>query len=448
MDKIKKLSPVKIISLGYLITILVGTLLLMLPIASKDRQATSFIDSFFVSTSATCVTGLTPFDTYTHWSLFGQIVILILIQIGGLGFMTIITLVLMMLKKNIGLYNRTILMQSAGSYNISDMGPFIKRIIKGTLLFEGLGTIILALAFSKDMSFGKALYYGLFHSISAFCNAGFDIMGSTSGSLVGYSNNPIVLITIMFLIVIGGLGFVVWSDILDTKFNFKKMQLHTKIVLVFSGIIIIVPAFLFFILEFTAFGQAGAYQDLSFGQKILNSFFLSISPRTAGFYSLDLNNLTSSGKLLTMILMFIGGNSGSTAGGIKITTFIVVLANIISSARGKDNVVIFKRRVSNQIIKQSSSLFVTYLVLVLIGVLVIAAVEPFTLEQVLFEVISALGTVGLSLGVSAQGMVVTKIVLILLMYAGRLGAVTLLSFFVEKRADDNLIEPKGKMLVG
>jgi len=234
MDKIKKLSPVKIISLGYLITILVGTLLLMLPIASKDRQATSFIDSFFVSTSATCVTGLTPFDTYTHWSLFGQIVILILIQIGGLGFMTIITLVLMMLKKNIGLYNRTILMQSAGSYNISDMGPFIKRIIKGTLLFEGLGTIILALAFSKDMSFGKALYYGLFHSISAFCNAGFDIMGSTSGSLVGYSNNPIVLITIMFLIVIGGLGFVVWSDILDTKFNFKKMQLHTKIVLVFS----------------------------------------------------------------------------------------------------------------------------------------------------------------------------------------------------------------------
>lgn len=448
MDNIKKLSPVKIISLGYLITIAVGTLLLMLPISSKDGNMTNFIDSLFVSTSATCVTGLVPFDTYTHWSIFGQVVILLLIQIGGLGFMTIITLFLMMFKKNIGLYNRTILMHSAGSYNISEIGTLIKRILKGTLLFEGIGTIILALAFTKDMGFGQALYYGLFHSVSAFCNAGIDILGHSVGSFAGYYDNPVVLITVMALIVIGGIGFIVWSDLVDSKFNFRKIQLHSKIVLVFTAILIVVPAIMFFVLECTNFGQAGAFQDLSFGEKVLNSFFLSISPRTAGFFALDYTKLTSSGKMLTMILMFIGGNSGSTAGGIKVTTFIVVLLNVIASARRRQNVVIFKRRISNQIIRQSSSLLFAYLLLVLIGTLVISTFESFELEMVLFEVISALCTVGLSLGVSVQAGIITKIVLILLMYAGRLGAVTLLSFFVEQRADDNLIEPKGKILVG
>ncbi|MDD7735350.1 MAG: potassium transporter TrkG [Bacilli bacterium] len=448
MVKKRKITPVRLISLGYLITILIGTLLLFLPITSKSGKFTNIIDALFTSTSATCVTGLVPFDTFSHWNIFGQIVILILIQIGGIGFMTIITLFFMMFKKNIGIFNRTVLMQSAGSYNISEVGALIKRIIKCTILCEGIGTIILTFCFMKDMNFAKALYYGIFHSVSAFCNAGFDIFGAAGGSLTDYYSSPLVLITIMILIVIGGLGFIVWSDIIDSKFKISKLQLHTKIVLVFNSLLIIFPAILFFVFEFTGVGQKGSFQEFSLADKIFNSLFLSISPRTAGFNSVNLNELTSSGKLLTIILMFIGGNSGSTAGGVKVTTFIVVMANLISSAKGKKDVVMFKRKISTQIIKQSSSLIIAYLVLILVATLTISAVESCSLEEVLFETVSALGTVGLSLGLSATGSVFTKIILIFLMYSGRLGALTLFSLFIVDRNDKIIDEPKGKILVG
>lgn len=448
MVKKRKITPVRLISLGYLITILIGTLLLFLPIASKSGKFTNIIDALFTSTSATCVTGLVPFDTFSHWNIFGQIVILILIQIGGIGFMTIITLFFMMFKKNIGIFNRTVLMQSAGSYNISEVGVLIKRIIKCTILCEGVGALILTFCFMKNMSFGKALYYGVFHSISAFCNAGFDIFGAAGGSLTDYYSSPIVLLTLMILIVIGGLGFIVWSDIVDSKFKVSKLQLHTKIVLLFNSLLIIFPALLFFIFEFTGIGQNGSFQEYSIVDKIFNSLFLSISPRTAGFNSVNLNELTSSGKLLTIILMFIGGNSGSTAGGVKVTTFIVVMANLFSSAKGKKDVVMFKRKISTQIIKQSSSLIISYLVLILASTLLISAIESCSLEEVLFETVSALGTVGLSLGLSATGGVFTKIVLIFLMYSGRLGALTLFSLFIADRNDNIIDEPKGKLLVG
>ena len=300
----------------------------------------------------------------------------------------------------------------------------------------------------KDMSFGKALYYGVFHSISAFCNAGFDIFGAAGGSLTDYYSSPIVLLTLMILIVIGGLGFIVWSDIVDSKFKVSKLQLHTKIVLLFNSLLIIFPALLFFIFEFTGIGQNGSFQEYSIVDKIFNSLFLSISPRTAGCNSVNLNELTSSGKLLTIILMFIGGNSGSTAGGVKVTTFIVVMANLFSSAKGKKDVVMFKRKISTQIIKQSSSLIISYLVLILASTLLISAIESCSLEEVLFETVSALGTVGLSLGLSATGGVFTKIVLIFLMYSGRLGALTLFSLFIADRNDNIIDEPKGKLLVG
>lgn len=454
--KQNKMRPVRLLSLGYFITIMLGTILLMLPVATKEEVTVSFgknlVDCLFTATSATCVTGLIPFDTFTHWSMFGQIVILCLIQIGGLGFMTIITLVFMLLKRNLSLYNRTIMMQSAGSYNISEVTKLIKRIIIGTIIFEVTGAIILFFAFWKGdgREVGESIYYGIFHSISAFCNAGFDIIGSQTpgGSLVDYQSNPVVLITIMTLIVIGGSGFIVWSDLIDSKFKFRKLQMHSKIVLVATSILIVVPAALFFVFEFTKFGNEGSFVDLSFGDKLLNSFFMSISPRTAGFAALDLTKLTPSGKLLTIILMFIGGNSGSTAGGVKVTTFVVVIANLIASARGNDKVVMFKRRIPSTIVKQSGSLFVVYLIMILIATMAICSFETFEFQNVLFEVVSAIGTVGLSLGVSANGHIITKLILTFLMYTGRLGALALFSVFVNKKNEYLLEEPKGKIMVG
>ena len=254
------LSIVGILFLGYFITILIGTILLLLPISKNITEKIEWYDAMFAATSATCVTGLIPFPT-TNWSTFGQIVLLVLIQIGGLGFMTIISLILMMFKKNIGIYHRTVLMQSAGSYSISGVTNLIKRIILVTLFCEIVGAIILSLRFSSDMEIGKAIYFGIFHSVSAFCNAGFDLFGV---SLINYQSDWIVLSTIMLLIIFGGLGFVVWSDFFDHGLKFKKYELHSKIVLVFNGIIILVPAIFYFIFEFTNFGNAGKFTYLPF----------------------------------------------------------------------------------------------------------------------------------------------------------------------------------------
>lgn len=446
--KERKMTPVKLLSLGYFITIAIGTILLMCPFSSNAGEWTNFVDSLFTATSATCVTGLVPFDTATHWSFVGQIVILCLIQIGGLGFMTIITLLFMLVRKNIGLYNRTVLMQSAGSYNISEVTKLMKIIIVGTILFEGIGALILYSEFIKIMPQNNAIFASIFHAISAFCNAGFDIMG-TGTSLTQFSSNWVVLGTIMGLIVIGGSGFIVWADLIESRFKFNKLKLHTKIVIVFTGVLILVPAGLFFLMEFTKFGQHGAFETMSLSDKILNALFLSVNPRTAGFNSVDLTQMTSSGKFLYTALMMIGGNSGSTAGGIKVTTFVVVVANLVASARNKQNVVLFKRRVPNSIIKQASSLFLAYLLITCVATFLIGIVEPnFQFGDVLFEATSAIGTVGSSMGISAEGTVFTKLILTGLMYTGRLGALTLFSLFMKENSQENLVEPKGKLLVG
>lgn len=443
--KIRKSMPVvALLSLGYLITILIGTLLLILPAASKTGS-TSFVDALLTSTSATCVTGLTAFDTATHFTLFGQIVILCLIQIGGLGFMTIITLFFMMLKRNIGIYNRTVMMQSAGSYSISSVPTLIKRIIVGTLIFEGTGATVLAAALWGKFG-SRAIYLGIFHAVSAFCNAGFDVFGT--GSLTEFVSDPVVLITVMVLIVIGGLGFLVWGDILDCKFKFTRFQLHTKIVLFASFFLIFIPAVLFFVFEFTNIGIKSAYADMAIGDKIVNSLFLSISPRTAGFNSVDISKLSPSGQLLTDILMLIGGNSGSTAGGMKVTTVIVVAATLFATAKSQENVVLFKRRVSIKVVKQSISLVIAYLSIVLLATLIIGSYEPFDITQIIFEVISAIGTVGLSLGLTQNAMIHTKVIITILMYIGRLGALTLFDLFLKDKNDAVVGKPEGKVLVG
>lgn len=441
------MSAIYLLSMGYFVAIFIGTILLLLPFSSKNPESVSILDALFTATSATCVTGLVTVDTGTTWTLFGQIVILLLIQIGGLGFMTIITLIFMAFKKKIRLYNQTVLMQSAGTYTIAEVVPLLKKIIIGTLFFEGVGAIFLTIFLWKD--FGpKAIYLGVFHSISAFCNAGFDIFGSATGSLTQYYNNFGVLITLSLLIVIGGLGFIVWSDLWENKFKFNKCNLHTKIVLLWNTFLIIIPAILFFVFEFTSIGRSGAFEDFSLSSKILNAFFLSISPRTAGFNAIDLNSLTGSGKLLTIILMFIGGNSGSTAGGIKVTTAVIVFANLFALAKGKEDATIMKQRIPSRIVKQASALLLSYLVLVLVATLIITATEDFTLEETLFEVASAIGTVGLTIGVVSKSAVLTKIILILLMYLGRLGAFALFDLLFKDKPGEMLRKPDGKVLVG
>ena len=447
MEKVKprkNMPVVVLLSLGYFITILIGTILLLMPFASKTGS-TPFIDALLTSTSATCVTGLASFDTFTHFTKFGQIVILCLIQIGGLGFMTIITLLFLIVKRNIGLYNRTVMMQSAGSYNISSIPKLIRRIVIGTILFEGLGAFILYSVLKKDYG-NDAIFLGIFHSISAFCNAGFDIFGT--GSLTAFSSSPIVLLTIICLIVIGGSGFIVWSDIIDSRFKFSRYQLHTKIVLVVNIFLILVPAILFFIFEFTNVGLKSSYADMPWEEKVINSLFLDVTPRTAGFYSIDMTRLSPSGKLLTDVLMLIGGNSGSTAGGVKVTTVVVAVATLAASARGKDDIVIFKRRVSNKIVKHSISLIIAYVSIILIATMIIGSYEQYDVSDILFEVISAIGTVGLSLGLTENAMVITKVIIIILMYIGRLGALTLFDLLLRDKKNPVVSNPEGKVLVG
>jgi len=446
----KNMPVVMLLSIGYFTTIILATILLMLPFASREGH-TSFIDAVLTATSATCVTGLIAFDTAAHWTLFGQIVIMVAIQIGGLGFMTIITLLFMVIKRNIGLYNRTVIMQSAGSYNISGTTKLIRRIILGTLSFETLGAILIYLSI-KDTYTENTWYYAIFHSISAFCNAGFDVFGAYGTtnpiSLMNFSHNYGLLFTLMGLIIIGGSGFIVWSDVIDSRFKWSRFQVHTKIVVVANSILIAIPAILFFIFEFTKVGTNAAFADMPFWDKIVNALFMSVSPRTAGFNSVDLNSMTASGQLLTVFLMLIGGNSGSTAGGVKVTTIVIIFATLISSARGQENVVMFKRRINEKLIKQSLSLLIAYLIIILTATLIIGSYENYTLMEILFEVVSAIGTVGLSLGLTGTCAVATKIIIIILMYIGRLGALTLFDLLLKDTNDTIVEKPEGKVLVG
>jgi trk system potassium uptake protein TrkH len=440
-----RLTYTQIIVFGYLAIILFGGLLLSLPISSRDGTWTSYTNSLFTSTSATCVTGLVIYDTYIHWSLFGQLVILILIQIGGIGFMTIITLFSMFLKRQIGLRERRLLMQAAGTMGIGGVVKLIRRIAIGTLIFEGLGTLILATRFCGTMGFWKGLYNAMFHSISAFCNAGFDIMGKYGefSSLTTYSKDIVVNITIMLLIMIGGIGFIVWNDIITCRIHVKKYQLHTKIVLVITGVLVVFGAILFYLFE-----RKYSLDGMDQAEMILASFFQSITPRTAGFNTIDLTKLSESGNLLTVILMFIGGSPGSTAGGIKNTTFVVLLLGAIASSRHSTHINIFKRRLNESIVKEATAIATIYLMAIMISTMIICFIQPFALNDVLFEVTSATGTVGLSRGITPSLNFISKYIIMFLMFAGRVGGLTLALVLAEKRENVLLNRPIEKILIG
>lgn len=442
-----RLAVPQILALGYMGVILLGSFLLSLPISAKSGEWTPFINSLFTATSATCVTGLIAYDTFMHWTLFGQIVIILLIQTGGLGFMTVVTLFSFALGRRIGLYERIILAQSAGAMGHAGVIRLVKRIIIFTFAVELGGALLLMIRFIPEFGAGKGIWFSVFHSISAFCNAGFDLMGikgEAFASLTSYSADPLVNLTICALIVIGGMGYVVWSDIWDKKFRYRKYRLHTRIVLWSTLILVFLPALLLF-----AFEHDGVLKGMSSGESFLACLFQSVTPRTAGFNTVPLGELSESSLLLMDMLMLIGGNSGSTAGGIKVTTIVVILFGLYSSVRGERDIVIGKRSLDLSLVKQAMSLFAIYLILTMAAVMTICALEPeCTLSQVLFECCSAICTVGVTTGITPTLSPGSKIILILLMYAGRVGVLTLAGAMMSKRKVSLTSRPHEKILIG
>lgn len=451
-----KLTVWQFLSLGFLTAIILGSLLLMLPFATKSGNSTSYVNALFTATSAICVTGLAPYDTATHWTLFGQLVILFLIQTGGLGFMTFVSAAFLVFKHGMGLYSRNAFMQDSGSGKLNGITKMVKRIVIGTAIFETAGALILMIRFIPDFGAGRGIYFSVWHSVSAFCNAGFDLMGTESNefvSLSGYATDPLVSLTLCALILIGGLGFCVWSDVVDCKFNCKKFQLNTKVVLLVNSIILVLGTVLFMVFE----RNNPTYEQFNFGDRLIVSIFNATTTRTAGFSTVDLNSLSDSGYLLMVIYMFVGGNSGSTAGGIKVNTFTVILMGMLAVFRGRKDINIGKKRIDNSLLSQALAIFAAGLMLVMLSTLTICAIEPqatFTaagtqpFKAVLFECVSALSTTGLSLSITPVLCAGSKIILIILMFAGRVGILTLALALGAKKTAAEIRRPMDTLFIG
>lgn len=443
-----KFSPTRMLLFGFLFLISMGTLILMLPVSSRSGQWTPFINSLFTATSATCVTGQIVYDTYTHFSGFGQVVIITLIQIGGLGFMTMATFISFLLKRPISMKERVLQLQAL---NVNEMNGIIrltKHILIGTLLFEGAGALILTLRFIPDFGFPKAVQKGVFHAISAFCNAGFDIMGEKEQfvSLTGYVNDITVNIVITSLVIIGGLGFIVWEEIY-TKRSIKKLSIYSKLVLTITSCLIIIGAVLIFIFEYSNPDTLG---KLSLKGKMLASYFHSVIPRTAGFNTLEIAKFTGSSKALTVLLMFIGGSSGSTAGGIKTSTFGLLVITVIAVARGRREVVYKNRTFSTDIILRAITIVAIGVSMVTVGAFIICVQGDGTFSQALFESTSTFGTVGLTLGITPYLSTVSKLVLIINMFFGRVGILTI-TYALVKKMNNNKMKikhPETKLIIG
>lgn len=443
--KIRKITQVQFIVLGFFLMIILGTFLLMLPVSSRDMQWTPFLDAAFTATSASCVTGLVVYDTFTHWSLFGQLVIITLIQIGGLGFVTIGLFFSIFMRRKIGLGARNLMQESISALRLSGMVRMSKRIVMGTFIIEGTGAVLLSLRFIPRMGFATGIYYGIYHSISAFCNAGFDLMGKYEeySSFTAYADDVLVNIVLIGLILIGGLGFMVWEDLYHNKLNFKKYTLHTKLVIVGTVIFTILGAVLFYIIEYDEL-----FAGLSPVGKIMAALFSSVTPRTAGFNTVDTGALSDESQLLSLILMIIGGNSGSTAGGAKVTTIMVLILFIIASLRQSSQVEIFGRRLTDDVIRKAAVVFSLNLILAITATMFICSTSVIKLEDALFETFSAINTVGMTRNLTRDLSTASRIMIMLLMYFGRIGSMTFAFSFLRKR-DTNIIKsPVEEISVG
>lgn len=442
---LKKLTNVQIIAFGFLLLVLLGTALLMLPFSSVPNEPTSVLTALFTSVSATCVTGLVLVDTATHWTLFGQIVILLLIQIGGLGFITIATVFLSFARKNLGLKNRSLMAESINATSLAGLKILTKRILLGTLMIEGLGAAFLCIPFIKDFGWGRGIYYAVFHSVSAFCNAGFDLMGIRSrfASFTDYADHWGVNLVLMALIIIGGIGFAVWEDVRIHKWKIKRYTLHSKIVLFVSFILTFGGAALFYLFE-----RNHLFADISIGGGILRSLFQSVTCRTAGFNTIDLSGLSVPSVFLSCLLMLIGGSPGSTAGGIKTTTFAVMFIFLFTALRARKRPQLLGRSLNDAAVKKAANIITFNISLIVISLLLISFLQPVSFSDLLLEIFSAMGTVGMSTGFTRMLSPIAKCIVIVLMFCGRVGSVTLASAFLEKRAEPKIAYPTEEISLG
>ena len=419
IKKKKRLSSFQIIILGFVGVILLGALLLMLPISTRGGVVTPFNQTLFTSTSAVCVTGLIVQDTATHWSLFGQIIILALIQVGGLGVITMAASFVLLSGKRFSFSQRNTMQNAISAPSLGGIVRLTKFVVKGTAIIEVTGAVIMMPVFVQSHG-ARGVWMAIFHSVSAFCNAGFDLMGTPDrkfASLTALSDHPVVNIVIMLLIIIGGIGFMTWRDVITNKFRFKRYRLQSKIVIVTSAILIAIPALLYFFHDFA---------QLPIAQRILGSLFQAVTPRTAGFNTLDLNSMSKFGLAVMIILMLIGGSPGSTAGGMKTVTVAVLFKNAIASFKRKEDPECFGRRIESGTVKTATTLFLMYFTLCFMSAAVISMVEDLPFGVCIFETASAVGTVGLTLGITPGLGVISQVILILLMFLGRVGGLTII----------------------
>ena len=441
------LRAVQVLAIGFILVILIGGVILSLPISSVDGKPTNLLDSIFTSTSAVCVTGLVVVDTGTHWNLFGQIIILLLIQIGGLGFMSFTTMLAIIMGKKITLRNRLIVQEAMNAFDIQGLVKMVKHVVGFTFCVELFGAIVLAIKFIPKFGLGRGIYYGIFHSISAFCNAGFDLMGNYS-SFTAYGSDTITILTISALLIIGGLGFAVWIDIYHKK-NIKRLTVHSKVVISTTIILLAIGTILFFVLESSNDKTLGVF---NLKDKIVNAFFASASPRTAGFNSISISDMTNESKFLSVMLMFVGGSSGSTAGGIKTSTFAIIILTVISVIKGREDTEVFGRRVEKDLVYKALVLFFMAFSMVAFVTMILCITEPNeSFIDLLYETSSALGTAGLTTGVTQRLSTVGKVLIMINMYLGRVGLITVATSLTTNRKGkkgEKYKYPSGKILIG
>ena len=447
---VNKMEPTQIMVIGFAIVILIGAILLSMPISTQNGESIGFLDALFTSTSAVCVTGLIAVDTSTYWSFFGQLIIITLIQIGGLGFMTVTTLFSLIIKKRINLKERLLIQESLNQIDLSGLVKLTRYILLTTFFIEGTGALLLSTVFIPQFGILNGIWYSIFHAISAFCNAGFDLMGVVSGpfsSLTYYVNNFTITITISLLIILGGIGFPIILDVIRNK-KLSKLTIHSKVVL-FSTIVLIAFGMLFILL--LEYNNPNTLGKLGFGGKILASLFQSITIRTAGFNTIDLAAMRESSIFVMIILMFIGASPASTGGGIKTTTIATLILTVKSFILEKQDIEVCKRWISETTVKKSLGIFLIGITIVVMGTLIISITDPdFSLLEVEFEVVSAIATVGLSIGGSPNLSVLGKIFIMLFMFMGRVGSLTIFMALASRGVKNNppIRYPEGKIIVG
>ncbi|MDE6990908.1 MAG: TrkH family potassium uptake protein [Lachnospiraceae bacterium] len=440
-----KKSTTRQIAFGFAMIILAGTLLLSLPIANRSGHGDP-LSALFTATSATCVTGLIVADTYQNWTIFGQLVILCMIQVGGLGFMTIGAYISVLLKKRIGLKEREQLQESVNTLEIAGVVRLVKKIVQGALCIEGLGAVLLAFRFVPRFGAARGIYFAVFHAISAFCNGGFDLMGvdEAYSSLVAFEGDIVVNLVVVTLILVGGIGFIVWDDVARHKWHFRKYLLHSKIVLTTTLVLTAAGTVLFLVTE-----DQVAFAGMGPLERFLGALFSSVTPRTAGFNSVDTAALSNSGKMLTMFMMFIGGSPGSTAGGVKTTSMIVLLFYAVAMVLNREDINLFGRRLTDEVVKKANAVVIINATLTVIATIVIMALQPLlNFEDVLFEVLSAIGTVGMTVGITRDLNIISQVIIIVLMYCGRLGSLSFALVFAQKSTSASVRRPQEKIIVG